>query len=705
MNYCIKIEGCAPVPLAYYLKALGILRIVSEQFDPNVRGCWQNDRFVLFTEKQLDEKGLINFFLYDYKPTPIVAPWNGGSGFYPKDNKKGISPIENSNSPRFSEFKETIKLIKDVLNKYWYKNKSKKEEKNKLLVILRNALPEKTLMWFDAAVVLTDEKTKYPPLLGTGGNDGRLDFTNNYMQRVVEMINPDDGKPTNVSEKLLKISLFAINEPVKIEKAPVGQFFPARAGGANQTRGFDSESSVNPWDFILMLEGALFFASACVRRLNVGTSDTVSSPFCVETTAAGYASASIDDVSKSRGELWMPIWMKPSSAKELMYIFTEGRAQVGRRIARNGLDFIRAAVTLGVDRGINAFQRYGFQERNGLAYFAFALDKIIVKRNVRADVLSEIDIWLNKIIKLSVNKNAPGSIVKVSNNLQRSIIDLCKHDDAENLQSVLISLGKCEKAFSKSLRWCQDNNIKPLSGLSAKWIELTNTQTPEFRLACSLVSLCGKYGKDLIPLRSNVEPVEYNKAGFTFVDSSVRAVWSEGSLVDNLNSIFSRRMIDAEISGEHNLKDTAKVYASLNDINAFIDGETDDNLIADLLWGLILVDWNRIMENLNLNDISKSRPNSLYALMKLCFMKKPGEKEPPPLTPIIHRIAKSGKSKEASEFAVRRLIGSNLVPAIDRISLAPEKTRRIAATLLFPISERYWEQLADAVLRAEEEQA
>ncbi|HON07139.1 MAG TPA: type I-U CRISPR-associated protein Csx17, partial [Verrucomicrobiota bacterium] len=373
MNYSIKLEGCAPVPLAYYLKALGVLRIVAEQFDSNARGCWQNDRFVLFTEKQLDEKGLINFFLHDYKPTPIVAPWNGGSGFYPKDNQDGIGPIENSNSSRFSEFKETIKLIKDVLNKYGYKNKPEdKVEKNKLLVILRNNLPEKILQWFDSAVVLIGGDVKYPPLLGTGGNDGRLDFTNNYMQRVVEMINPDDGKPTDISEKLLKVSIFAINESVKIEDAPVGQFFPAKAGGANQTRGFDSKSSVNPWDYILMLEGALFFASACVRRLKASATDAFSSPFCVETTAAGYASASTEDVSKSRGELWMPIWEKPSSIKELMYIFTEGRAQVGRRMVRNGLDFIRAAVTLGVDRGINAFQRYGIQERNGQANFAFA---------------------------------------------------------------------------------------------------------------------------------------------------------------------------------------------------------------------------------------------------------------------------------------------------------------------------------------------
>jgi CRISPR-associated protein Csx17 len=30
--------GCRPVPLASYLKALGVLRLVSEQADPNAGG-------------------------------------------------------------------------------------------------------------------------------------------------------------------------------------------------------------------------------------------------------------------------------------------------------------------------------------------------------------------------------------------------------------------------------------------------------------------------------------------------------------------------------------------------------------------------------------------------------------------------------------------------------------------------------------------
>ncbi len=32
-------------PLAHYLKALGVLRIISEQADSTVKGWWKNDSF------------------------------------------------------------------------------------------------------------------------------------------------------------------------------------------------------------------------------------------------------------------------------------------------------------------------------------------------------------------------------------------------------------------------------------------------------------------------------------------------------------------------------------------------------------------------------------------------------------------------------------------------------------------------------------
>src|SRR5918912_3232777 len=72
----ITLRGCAPEPLIHYLKALGVLRLVAEQLDPDVRGAWQSDAFVISTGKTGEE--ILNFFLHDYRPTPIVAPWNGG---------------------------------------------------------------------------------------------------------------------------------------------------------------------------------------------------------------------------------------------------------------------------------------------------------------------------------------------------------------------------------------------------------------------------------------------------------------------------------------------------------------------------------------------------------------------------------------------------------------------------------------------------
>jgi CRISPR-associated protein Csx17 len=85
----IVLAGCAPVPLASYLKALGVFRLVAEQKDKSARGCWRDEAFVLGTV--LTDEELVRFFLDEYRPSPIISPWNGGSGFYfqeGKSNKK-----------------------------------------------------------------------------------------------------------------------------------------------------------------------------------------------------------------------------------------------------------------------------------------------------------------------------------------------------------------------------------------------------------------------------------------------------------------------------------------------------------------------------------------------------------------------------------------------------------------------------------------
>jgi CRISPR-associated protein Csx17 len=57
-EHILPLPGCTAEPLINYLKALGVLRIVSEQADPTARGCWRNGVFEL--RCQLSEGGLLS---------------------------------------------------------------------------------------------------------------------------------------------------------------------------------------------------------------------------------------------------------------------------------------------------------------------------------------------------------------------------------------------------------------------------------------------------------------------------------------------------------------------------------------------------------------------------------------------------------------------------------------------------------------------
>jgi CRISPR-associated protein Csx17 len=137
----IRLTGCGPIPLAHYLKALGILRLVAEQKDHDATGYWQHDVFVL--NSSLDTDGLLNFFLHEYSPTPILAPWNGGSGFYPKDNRTALESIAGSTSPRFEVYRRTIAEARSVLNRLGLTAKPNAEAKQQLLLLCRSLFPPK----------------------------------------------------------------------------------------------------------------------------------------------------------------------------------------------------------------------------------------------------------------------------------------------------------------------------------------------------------------------------------------------------------------------------------------------------------------------------------------------------------------------------------------------------------------------------------
>ena len=218
----LELRGCRPEPLMAYLKALGVFRIVAEQRDPTARAWWQNDTFVL--QSVLDRVTLMGFFLDEYKPTPIVSPWNGGSGFYPKDNSKAMDTILELESPRFRLWNEVISTGKRILTRAQaLYGSDKKRFKEWSLAQCRVEFPDDALDWLDAAYVLTAGGPAYPPLLGTGGNDGRLEFSNNFMQNVVLALNIDERPNGEVTARnQLAAALFNEGSPELIKKRSPG---------------------------------------------------------------------------------------------------------------------------------------------------------------------------------------------------------------------------------------------------------------------------------------------------------------------------------------------------------------------------------------------------------------------------------------------------------------------------------------------------
>jgi CRISPR-associated protein Csx17 len=700
----LTLSGCAPVPLAHYLKALGILRLVSEQKDPKATGRWHRDRFVL--SSTLDRQALLTFFLEEYQPTPVLAPWNGGSGFYPKDNSKALEAIANSESNRLRPYAAAVVAAQNALQQLELGEKPTPEQKAVLLLLCRNTLPEQSLHWLDAAFVLTEQGAKYPPLLGTGGNDGRLEFTNNFMQRLTEVLDVSTGQPLELSLQRLGVAVFSDSVPSPASKAPVGQFFPGSAGGANATCGFDAASAVNPWDFILMIEGALLFASASVKRLESAETGALACPFCVRQAGVGYASATSSDESASRSEMWLPVWTRQAvTVAELNAIFSEGRSQVGARAASNGVDFARAVVGLGVDRGLDEFQRYGFQVRNGLSYFATPLTRVPTKNNTAVDLLSDVDGWLDRFRRAATKDTAPASARRALSVLESRIFDLCTSHTPERLQAVFIALGQCEAVTARSLKWVKENYLQPLFGLRKEWLDHGWNGSVEFRLAASLASISGRFDRDWITFRSHLEPVTswfapaQHRLTYHWADNPTNDVqWSQAPLPTVLNDIFARRLIQNETT-EHR----SEIWASLTDIKAFIEGHTHDALLSDLLWSMSLINWKSPDPLPRQPPQPQSVAPTLYALLKLCYLPvqkhQPERILPVPVMPAIHRLAAQGHAPRAAEFAVRRLRASGYRPLVSSLPIQGEIARRTAAALLFPVSDRTLQALQQQITR------
>lgn len=735
------LNGCAPAPLAHYLKALGILRLVAEQTDPQARGWWEGDRFRLMTK--LDETELLDFFLNRYEPTPLVSPWNKGSGFF-YENDPGLAPAENSTADRFKRLRtgiregrllldeiakadQTVRAIKEEAKRLpkaqrdakrkspEYKKRLTEAEKvfkalkSDLIPRLRQQWRGPLRQWMDAAMVLDDEGTpRFPALLGTGGNDGRLDFTNNFFQRLNEVFDMADpaGKPRAPARGWFESALTGIAIQALESDRAVGQYFPGFAGGANNSNGPDAESLLNPVDFLLMMEGAVLFTAHSTRRLGVVEDSRAAAPFAVAAQGAGYASAADSDES-ARGEQWMPLWAQPMTLSELRHLLAEGRAQIGARSAREPLDLARAVARLGTARGIVAFQRYGYIERNGQSNLAVPLGRFRVPDRIspRLTCLDDLDAWLPRLRREARNGNAPSRLKLAEKRLGDALFEVVQHpDEPSRWQSVLLALADVEAVQVTGSGY----RAGPVPRLRPEWVEAAYDNGAEFRLALSFALQARAFTRDSgMPLDANgirchwlpLDQEKPWKFATTGTGSQTRLQFGSDVVIhgrrgiDDAIALVERRLIEAAQRGERRLplQAATRTAAHPADLSAVIAGSVD--MDRTLALGRALMALNR--ELWPQQDISVSQPqytewpDDAWLTIRLAMLPWPlPDGTRIGVDPAILRRLASGDAATAVELALRRLRAAGIFPTVRAASVATETARLWAAALAFPISKR-----------------
>jgi len=737
------LAGCAPTPLAHYLKALGVLRLVPEQADSDARGWWDGDRFRLAT--RLSQEELDNFVLHDYRPTPIVSPWNKGSGFFLK-NDPGLRPVEASNSPRFSAYREGIKasraLLEDISsadqkirdikaetkvrglsgaergrlrNSEDYKTRLRQADR-RFKQLKANLIPDLRLNWrgphrewLDVAMVLeSDGDPKYPALLGTGGNDGRLDFTNNFMKRLGELFSLDDGsgKPKPEAPGWVLGALWGEPVPGHIRGQPVGQYLPGTAGGANNANGPDSGSIVNPADFVLMLEGAIAFTSHAVRRFGSSESSRAASPFAVNASAAAYASASLDDES-ARGEQWMPLWSRPSSYFELRRLLAEGRAQVGAQSAREPLDLARAAKRLGTTRGIKAFQRYGYIERNGQTNLAVPLGRFDVKEgSEHLACMDDLDAWLRRLSRVTRDRGAPALLAVAEKSLVDSLIAVTEGSQTpEQWQRVLICLGEIEQVMTHGSGF----GAGPIPRLRPEWVAASNDGSAEFRLALAFALQRGLHRERhpvTDPIRRHwlpLDPKRPQQFATDGTDSAARlkaapeVVMHGRRGLDDAVALIERRVVEeSQRAGRHlPLMAAPRASASRTDLSSLLSGGIDLDSVMALAPALMALDrnaWARQRIRIE-SPASSDRPDEAWLAIRLCTLPWPlrtnsGFELDIGTDPALIRRLANGDAASAVAIALRRLSAAGVRGTVRAGTVPPNTARLWAAAIAFPITRR-----------------
>jgi CRISPR-associated protein Csx17 len=567
----VAVPGLTPDSLGNYLASLGLVRVAARRW-PSVRLAW-----------------------HDIEPCLVGGPMS------------------------LEDLLDTLSAV--AADKSWTPYERRWAEPQKQSTKAKSATPaalyqattdEKELELL-AAHVVPAAKLFFNPLLGSGGNAGKRDFSDGWT-RAVEALAPTNtpkkGQP-DAAGKRRELSALLRGEPTTwtLEKLNAASWFSAANKLYNSGQTAFSEGVISPWAMVLACEGLAFFAGGASRRLGSRARAVGAFPFVVN----GAAPREAGEAGRDLAEVWAPLWERPMTVREIATLFQRGRAEIGGRGAVTPAAFATAVTRRGIDAGISEFRRFVLGRTTSANTFEPRYEGAVVVRQPQestaerpspqsqatADALEQLLDLLDKLPR-DEKKGDRWRYVGLRGRLEASMVRVAADPDGpeaicEVLDAAVAALDRVDRnrAFRDlNIQWrpLPTNWIENLFGIEAADVEA--------RLALALVSSFPA-SLPFALYRFGIE----NKNG-RFVHPQVapaRWIWSGGAIADPLTDVLLRRTLDWERAGD--LDDTNKplgpvrvqppILAPLRDVEAWLAGDTDDEALSRWLARFALFDWPR----------------------------------------------------------------------------------------------------------------
>ncbi|MGH3999602.1 MAG: type I-G CRISPR-associated protein Cas8g1/Csx17, partial [Pseudonocardiaceae bacterium] len=391
------------------------------------------------------------------------------------------------------------------------------------------------------------------------------------------------------------------------------------------------------------------------------------------------------------GELWAPEWSAPARLDEVTHLVAEGRAEWNHHPASSGLDFVRAVATLGVDHGIDAFERHLFVDRHGQNPLALPAGRIVVCPRQGVGLLAALDRWLERLRRAEL----PSQVAARLRGVEQALFTHARSGEPDLLAEVIVAVGRCHEAVTRSGSVRQSVRPLVMSGGCALLDELRRATEGDAELRIALAFATARDRGSKLPLRTLLSPVTAerfpawtNRPALAPLSSGLAAALAEVArrrafpgAIDEVKTDLVPAVKGVRIGYQWGVRITAEAAQS------FVAGELDDDRLADLLAGLLTVDWADIPEGVVLRGAERSPDPALGLLLPFTgttpvrlpekeVLLRPGSEWPVLLS--------AGRTVEVLADAARRLRIAGLRDVITP-GAAPYNGARLAAVLMMRV--------------------